>query len=620
MAIATRLAGGVPRAWWARLRRSGEWQLLFHIIWQADRRLAAVWWALIVLRALLPPALAVATGWLVGTVQDGGSLTVPLATVGVLFTLIQTLGPLHTELATNLGDRTTAALQDRLLTSAVAPVGIAHLEDPELAGDFSLARDFDLGITAPELRTCMGYIASGLVNFVAGILSALVVCGFRWWAGLLLLLVWASPHLLLRESVAWKDWRSDEVKAHQRHAEYAYRMAVDAPAAKEIRLFGLADWTAQRFTERRRTLLELSLQAMRLRERPIRLTVLVLVVGNGLVAWALAHAALTGDLSLSGLVTYAGAAIGVSAVASLEFGWWLADASRPVPVVAELEPAMKAIGDLPVGTTSARDLPRHEIRFENVSFSYRADSRPILDGLDLTIPAGTSLAIVGQNGAGKTTLIKLLARLYDPTAGVVRVDGIDLRDLDPDSWRGQIAAAFQDFVRYQLPLRENVAPDGAPDDVIRKALEQAGAADLAALDTVLSKQFAGGIDLSGGQWQRVALARALAAVARGAKVVILDEPTAQLDVRGEAEVFDRILQATRGLTTILVSHRFSTVRHADRICVLEGGRVVEIGSHDELMAAGGRYKTMFELQAARFAEGRDLDEDAGLVGEIGGDR
>src|SRR5690606_37845924 len=133
---------------------------------------------------------------------------------------------------------------------------------------------------------------------------------------------------------------------------------------------------------------------------------------------------------------------------------------------------------------------------------------------------------------------------------------------------------FQDFVRYQLPLRENVAPDGAPDDVIRKALEQAGAADLAALDTVLSKQFAGGIDLSGGQWQRVALARALAAVARGAKVVILDEPTAQLDVRGEAEVFDRILQATRGLTTILVSHRFSTVRHADRICVLEGGRVV----------------------------------------------
>jgi ABC-type multidrug transport system fused ATPase/permease subunit len=137
-----------------------------------------------------------------------------------------------------------------------------------------------------------------------------------------------------------------------------------------------------------------------------------------------------------------------------------------------------------------------------------------------------------------------------------------------------------------------------------EALEQAGASRLAGLDTILSKQYAGGTDLSGGQWQRVALARALAQVAGGAKLIILDEPTAQLDVRGEAEVFERILQATRGITTILVSHRFSTVRHADRICVVEHGKVIEFGSHDELMAAGGRYQTMFELQAARF------DDDA----------
>jgi ABC-type multidrug transport system fused ATPase/permease subunit len=263
---------------------------------------------------------------------------------------------------------------------------------------------------------------------------------------------------------------------------------------------------------------------------------------------------------------------------------------------------MREVGNLPAGDSSAAGLPVRDIQFENVSFAYRADARPILDGLNLTIKAGTSLAIVGQNGAGKTTLVKLLARLYDPTAGTVSADGVDLRTFDPDSWRGQVAAAFQDFVRYQLPLRENVAPAGASDDVVRAALEQAGAAQLADLDTVLSKQYAGGTDLSGGQWQRVALARALAMVAQGAKVVILDEPTAQLDVRGEAEVFDRILRATRGLTTILVSHRFSTVRHADRICVLEGGRVVELGSHEELMAIGGRYRTMFELQASRFSE------------------
>ncbi|MGI8870250.1 MAG: ABC transporter ATP-binding protein [Mycobacteriales bacterium] len=589
---------------WRRLLDSGEWQLLFGAIWQADRRLAAAWWQLAVLRAALPPALSVAIGWLVGAVSGGGSLAWPLSVVGVLFALLQTLGPLHTELATNLGDRTSAVLQDRLMTAATAPVGIAHLEDPELASDFSLARDFDLGITSPELRTCMSYIGSGFVSFGAGIVSAIVVCGFRWWAGLALLAAWVSPHVLLRNSVAWNDWRSDEVKEHQRHADYAYRMAVDSPAAKEIRLFGLADWTATRFTERRNKLLAISLQALRLKERSVGLTVLLLVTGNGLVYWALADAAISGDLGLSRLVAYAGTATGVSALATMDFDWWLADGSRPVPVVAELAPAMERVGGLPAGHRRADGIPAREIRFDRVSFSYRGSDRPILDGLDLTIEAGTSLAIVGQNGAGKTTLVKLLARVYDPTAGQVTVDGIDLRKLAPDSWRAQIAAAFQDFVRYQLPLRENVAPAGAPDDVVRAALEQAGANGLAGLDTVLSKQYAGGTDLSGGQWQRVVLARALAAVAFGARVAILDEPTAQLDVRGEAGVFDRILRATRGLTTILVSHRFSTVRHADRICVLEGGHVVELGTHEELMAAGGRYRTMFDLQASRFAEER----------------
>ena len=170
---------------------------------------------------------------------------------------------------------------------------------------------------------------------------------------------------------------------------------------------------------------------------------------------------------------------------------------------------------------------------------------------------------------------------------------------------------FQDFIRYELPLRDNVAPRGAPDDEIVGAVRQAGAAGLADLGTVLSRGYDGGTDLSGGQWQRVALARALCAVRLGAGVVILDEPTAQLDVRGEAEIFDRILAATRKSTTILISHRFSTVRHADRICVLEEGRVVELGSHGELMALGGRYRTMFDLQAARFGE--EVEEEPGEV-------
>jgi ABC-type multidrug transport system fused ATPase/permease subunit len=225
-------------------------------------------------------------------------------------------------------------------------------------------------------------------------------------------------------------------------------------------------------------------------------------------------------------------------------------------------------------------------------------------------PAGSSLAIVGQNGAGKTTIAKLLCRLYDPQSGAIEIDGTDLREFDLASWRTRIAAVFQDFMRLELPLRDNVAPGGAPDHVVLAALDAAGATNLAALDTVLARGYDRGTDLSGGQWQRVALARALAAVALGAGVVLLDEPTAQLDVRGEAEIFNRLLASTRHCTTILISHRFSTVRHADRICVLEHGRVVELGTHDELMMLGGRYRTMFDLQAQRFTAAGDEEGTA----------
>jgi ABC-type multidrug transport system fused ATPase/permease subunit len=233
----------------------------------------------------------------------------------------------------------------------------------------------------------------------------------------------------------------------------------------------------------------------------------------------------------------------------------------------------------------------------------------VLDDFDLTIPAGTSMAIVGQNGAGKTTLAKLLCRLYDPQAGAVEVDGIDLRDIELTAWRSRVAAVFQDFIRFELSTRANVAPLGAPDSAIEAALRDAGAAGLADLDTILARGYEGGTDLSGGQWQRIALARVLCSVRLGAGVVLLDEPTAQLDVRGEAEIFKEILAATRHCTTILISHRFSTVRLADRICVLEAGRMVELGTHDELMTLGGRYCTMFEMQASRFVEVDDQGEE-----------
>ena len=344
-------------------------------------------------------------------------------------------------------------------------------------------------------------------------------------------------------------------------------------------------------------------------------SLLLVVAANVAVFWALSSAVSNGRLSTGELVVYAQCAVGVSLIAFGGFSWALDGASAPVAAVLRLEPAMAPKGALVSGDHDPRALPAREIRFRNVRFAYAGpgDRGPVLDDVDLTIPAGSSLAIVGQNGAGKTTLAKLLCRLYDPQAGTIEVDGVDLRDFDLAAWRRRISAVFQDFIKFELSLRDNVAPGGAPDATIREALASAGASSLAELDTVLSRAYAGGTDLSGGQWQRVALARALCAVGTGARVVILDEPTAQLDVRGEAEIFERILAATSHCTTILISHRFSTVRLADRICVLERGKVVELGTHDELMARRGRYRTMFDLQAQRFGE---ADEEEGVTHDV----
>jgi ABC-type multidrug transport system fused ATPase/permease subunit len=310
------------------------------------------------------------------------------------------------------------------------------------------------------------------------------------------------------------------------------------------------------------------------------------------------------------------AAVGISMIAFGGLNWALDGAAAPVAAVLRLAPAMRRAGALVAGERPADEMPAREIRLRDVTFAYDPAAAPVLDGLDLTIPAGSSLAIVGLNGAGKTTLAKLLCRLYDPQGGAIEVDGVDLRELDLGAWRSRITAVFQDFIRFELPLRENVAPSGASEETIRAALREAGADGLAGLDTILARGYTGGTDLSGGQWQRVALARALCAVRRGAGLVILDEPTAQLDVRGEAEIFERVLAATRRCTTILISHRFSTVRQADRICVLEHGRVVELGTHDELMALGGRYRTMFDLQARRFALGEDEGEEGAVYDRL----
>jgi ATP-binding cassette, subfamily B, bacterial len=460
---------------------------------------------------------------------------------------------------------------------------------------------------------------------LAGLAQAVVLFGFAWWAPPVMAGAWLATHWLLRESAIWKDRNTEEVRQAQRDAEYAYRLAVDPPAAKELRIFGLPDWVLDRFVANRRRLHQLQYEATRMRERSVITSLVIVLAANGLVLWMLASAALGHHLSLGGLVVYAQAAVGTSMIAFGGLNWALDGAAAPAAAVSRLRAAMGRAGTVSPGSQPADGMPAHQIRFKDVTFAYpAAPSRPVLRGLDLEIPAGSSLAIVGQNGAGKTTLAKLLCRLYDPQAGSIEVDGVDLKDLDLASWRQRVTAVFQDFVRFELSLRENVIPREARagagpaeiDAVLATALEEAGAVGLADFDTVLAKGYAGGTELSGGQWQRVALARAMASVRLGAGLVLLDEPTAQLDVKGEAEIFERVLAATRSCTTILVSHRFSTVRHVDRIAVVEDGAVAEIGSHDELMELRGRYWTMFSLQAQRFETGTPEEGEEEVIFDV----
>jgi ATP-binding cassette, subfamily B, bacterial len=595
-----------------RLSARNEWKLC-SVLPRADRRLATVWWLVVVLRGALPAVFAITMGSLVGSVQRGGGLGGSLVAVGIVFVLLQVLTPIHQAVSANLGSRTAAWLYDELTRACIQPPGMGHLEDPELTNDLTMARDFDLGVNGPPLSVSMDFIAAGLVEFLGGVTSAIVLAFYAWWAAILLGGAWLATHWLLRESAVWRDRNTHEVREAQRHVEYAYRLAVDPPAAKELRLFGLASWTIERFMTRRKQLFELQYRATRLREKPVLWSLLLVTGANVLVFWSLATAANAGHLSLDSAVVYAQVAVGASMIAFGGLNWALDGAAAPAAAVLRLRAAMAPIGALVSGTRRADGMPAREIAFRDVTFGYPSSPRPVLEGFDLSIPAGSSLAIVGQNGAGKTTLAKLLCRLYDPQSGSIAIDGVDLRDIDLEAWRSRVTAVFQDFIRFELSLRDNVAPVGAPDDVILAALADAGAGSLASLDTILARGYEGGTDLSGGQWQRIALARALCSVRLGAGVVLLDEPTAQLDVRGEAEIFERILSATRNCTTILISHRFSTVRRADRICVLEHGRVIELGTHEELMAFGGRYRTMFELQASRF--GFD-EEEMGLEHDV----
>jgi len=402
--------------------------------------------------------------------------------------------------------------------------------------------------------------------------------------------------------------RSDD----SRRADYYRNLSVLREPGKELRIFALPEWARAR---QLRYWLASMTETWALRRKGLATVLwlhLAAIVGLAVTYQAMLRSTIDGRTSVGRFTAASLAAVGLlTAVVTLS-----REAARARRSSFYLPSAMRVLGlaashprlDV-TGTRPARDLPRTGIAFEGVTFSYPGTARRVLDGLDLWIPAGSSVALVGENGAGKTTLIKLLCRFYDPDEGRITLDGVDVREFDIADLRRRLAVIFQDFVRYQLPARDNVgfgALSAAGDEaLLREAASRVGILEqLDALpqgwDTPLAREF-GGVDLSGGEWQRVALARAMMAqVGRDADLLVLDEPTASLDVRVENELYGHFAELSRGRTTLLVSHRFSTVRMAGRIVLLAGGRVVEDGSHAELISAGNRYAELYEVQASHY--------------------
>src|SRR4051794_35266177 len=375
--------------------------VFFRSLTVADRRLGMLWWALVVVRSILPAVLAVTTGAVVGAVQSGNGLTSALVAMGVVFVTLQVSAPLHQAVGENLGNRFSAWLYDKLTDAVRLPAGIGHLEDPELTSDLAMAREFDNGIAGPPMEVALPFIAVGLVDFGTGVASAVVLVGLAWWAPLVLGGAWLGTHWLLRESAVWQDRNTDEVRDAAKHADYAYRLAVDPPSAKELRMFGLGDWTVDRFLARRIRLYELQARATRIRERPLAVCGVLVTVANLLVFGFLAVQVTGGRLPLGGAAVYAQVAVGVTLLAFGGLNWALDGAAAPTVAVLRLEEAAARAGALQrQGERQADGMPAREIRLRGLGFTYPRAGQPVFEGLDLSIPAGTSLAIVGQNGAG----------------------------------------------------------------------------------------------------------------------------------------------------------------------------------------------------------------------------
>jgi ATP-binding cassette subfamily B protein len=595
---------------------------VLRLLRHADRRVVVLLPLVALAAGALPIVTSLGVGLLIAEIPDvvrtgfdseaGQRLMWILALTTGTIAAAAVILPIQWTLATTVVRQIDEALRARSLDDLMRPHRIAHLEDPSLQDHLTSIREGNTSRGSTPGSAAWGTVY--LVPVYARAIGATALVGFAytWWAALgVFAASLVARRITRRASFAflWAIFTANQLGIRRR-TEYDEKVGIGPTAAMESRIFGLTGWLGGRF----RTDWDAAVLPIHATRNRLTLSFgaanAIVLVAFGLLFTLAAHAAASGRLGLGALAVVLRASFDLADLAREQpSDWELELGTAVLPRLRELEAkaaqAARAVGSMSV----AADAPQRRIRFEGVGFRYAGGGRDILAGLDLSIPVGHSLAIVGPNGAGKTTLVKLLAGLYEASDGRITVDGVDLLDLDPAQWRQRIAVIFQDFVRYELPARENVGFGAVSrlgdEEALGRAASRSGARTvIEALpygwDTVLSRQYTRGADLSGGEWQRIALARCHLAIEAGARVLVLDEPTASLDVRAEAEFFDRFLELTQGLTTILISHRFSTVRAASRIVVLDDGRILEDGTHDELVALGGRYAEMFQRQAGRY--------------------
>ncbi len=528
-----------------------------------------------------------------------------LIVLGLVFLLGQAMQNATDGLSIDVRLRVDGWVRQRARAAAAARPTLVELSDPLFQDDAN--RTADLGRRGGRVRS-PGSAAVGQAMFTArligGVLAAAVLAQFS-----VLLAVVVPALALLNRAVLRRQWMhlanvDDGQSRIRRRTDYWSDLAQDPRLAGEVRLFGLGPWISMR--HRRALIAErgpvLRNRMIVMRQQTLIVVLTVLAAGVGIVPLAVTAAA--GGLTAAQLVTYLSAVLAILNVLA-GMGHEAFDIEYGRSTVRALDRLIADTGR--VAATSPRPAARGTamVELERVGFAYPGQDTPVLDGCDLMIETGEVLGIVGPNGAGKTTLVKMIAGLLEPTDGTIRVA--------PAAAVGA-SAVFQDLLHYPLSLRDNItlaAPEAeAGDDAVLEALRMAGAADLpdrlpAGLDTLMHRDLAGGTDLSGGQWQRVAIARAGYAVHAGRRLVILDEPTANLDVRAETAFYETVVRTLPEATVVLISHRLSTVRGADRIVLLADGRVSEQGSHDALIALDGEYARLFRLQASRF---RDEDQ------------